>query len=1298
MVRTGVTGYVMGSFVLSSGSDRAVVAQQRRVGLSGIAGATALAVVLAALALTVSGSRAAPAAADPVNFTFSGTLVEPGTADSDPAVPVANVSFGVHYFEASTQSWGMYFRGFSFVSGGTDLDGAFDFTIDTADLRPGRTWALHVVPTPDRFDSAVPLGSALLPLTIPDEPGEIALGQVVLPEPNVRGTLLDRPESSDDPISDLSIRLYRALDNGGSRTPQEVRTSSTGAFAFAVDPDLVGEAFAQVDGGHSTSRDRVRFTLPIGQLSAEERLSIDARYPEPNVTGRLTRVAVEADVAAEPEEGIALGDPMGIANVHVRVERLSDVSDDAYWEWLDASGRTDAEGRFFLVATIEPGRTYRLVVDAVSGAASDFPAFTVPLDTATPGGLLDLALSYPSGNLTGVLLDPGGEPVASANVQLSRRIVDGPSEWSQWIGSGATDTDGRFALVIEDADLDAYVNGATYELYVSPPFARSGQLPTFVFTITAGEGAEGRAPADLLDLSVTFPTPNLSGTIREGGEPVSASVSVQREVTQFGSTWWNWIDVSASAGDDGHFALFLPDATEGTYRLRVERYPVNAPASRFTVTLDFSTDESRAAMLDLDVDVPQPNVTGTVLADLGEGPVPIHNAQVEVRRYVASQDYWDSIDVYGYTLADGTFGLILDEAQRTGRLELRVRPPEALSGLVAAFAFALEEGASTLGLTLTAPAPNLSGVVRDPNGMPVVGAWFNVEQEVIENGVAQWYWVEAYGMTGAEGRLAVQVLDVDPTARYRVRVSPPWWGRSQLVEFTAVLPGTGVSTDLELSFPTPNVSGVLRAPDGTTVSRAWISLQTWNEADGYWEWNAGTETSSSGTFSLFADGDGPHRLFVQSPWDRSDLVPFQAALDVSSSLGLDLRFPVPNLQTRLVDGEGAAVRYAGIVVERRTADGGFEWLDLWQSSDGQGRVALLVPEPGEYRLQIQPPWGRQLPTFDAPFTVAADGTLSGIPAELAFPTPNVVLDVVDSGGAAVQYAFVEVRRRVTVNGSAEPEYRSEGAGGATGRSGQVALLLEPGTYRVYVHPPWYATDLAFSVVDLEVVDGGAQVVRTVTLQAPNVIGTVDVDGDRRAAWSWVEVETIAPAAGEQLPGTYVRPDGAFSLGLPTGTHLLRVWSSDPRASSGPLEVVVTIAGDGSVASWRYALQASSVDNCPDGVDPCRLSVSFDDVAVRPNLTGTIVRDGAPVSGGFVTASAIGPGTDGTPEDWTRTAVTDASGAFRLLVPADITVTLRLVITDGDVPVSIALPGTFSAGDVDLALVAAGVSGDTQVAP
>lgn len=1152
------------------------------------------------------------------------------------------------------------------TSDGDDA-GKFSMSVPSG-LLDGRQAALLIAPSPELAVGSEPLGVAIVPIDLPAAPeSDISLGRVALPAPNVLGQLLDIPSRGGSGLNAQSVGV-RSVDTGGgslSSTVQTSWTSSTGNFAFAVNTeDLVGGSIhIQTDW---RSPFRIGFEVPISSF-VDAAGVLPVQYSEPDVAGTLTAGGLKVDER------------------YAYLERNIEPDGDS-WTFV-AYARTDTEGRFWFTGGFaEPG-PYRLRFDSVSNANGAFPAFDIAILPPAAGEVREVTVAYPEPNMTGTLtadVPAAGTAVESANIVLYEIIDRGDWVEERWLNrSSTTDATGAFGFFLSDAQIEGVLAGSTrIEMRVSPPHAQRGVLPPFTKRL---EDVLGSGPTvdDLKGLGLVFPTPNVTGVLRRtaDGDPIPNSwVVVQRRVVEYGEVRWDWTSLGTSSADDGSFAFVLPDLGSGTWRLRFQ-VPTDTGLLRFTVPL-------ASDAIGLNVVVPTPNLSGTVTDSAGNA---VPNAWVDLRRFVddSGDGWWNGTGVTATTNSAGEFGFALSAEELAGTLQLRVTPPSALLGSVSAFTFAIPSSGPLVDLAVTAPEPDLVGTLTTPAGAPVRDAHVVLQREVVFEGGAYWEWTDASAMTSAAGEFALTLEEIVGEARYRLAVRPPWNRRSELVGFTVAVPSVGPGTTLPVAFPAPNVAGVVLDAGGSVVREAWLSLLAWNEAAGFWEHVADASTDGSGTFVMYSETDGPHRISVSGYLQSGGYSEMTVAVDITDpgAAALELRFPTPNLSTRIVDSDGSGLRRAWVWVERLFTDGEIDFSALegsgtGGSTDREGEIGLRVGQPGDYRLHVSPPWGRSMPSFTVDFQVADDLTVTGIDATLAFPEPNLVIDVVgplNGATAALRDALIEIRVVDPVDGVA----RYTNLYSQTDRDGRAALRLLPGVYRIYVHPPWYGQQLGFAELEITILDGGPRIEENVTLRSPNVRGSVQVTSGVPASWSWIEIETVETTP-VSLPGVHVRRDGTFATGLGDGEYLLRVWSSHARASSGPLEAFVTIESD-EVVAWRYVLDVGGV-NCDPAADTCLVELSFDDTTVRPNVTGTVTRggaDGDAVSNTFLIATATGPGSGGTPATWTRTIVTGSDGTFSLLVPTDIEFTIAVVLEQGMTVERVAVPGTFAAGDTDI---------------
>lgn len=1123
----------------------------------------------------------------------------------------------------------------------TAADGTYILDVDLTLLVQRR---LIISPPPARMDpSAGMLPAFEHSLDLPAGTTSAAL-DLEFPAANVAGVVRDLDGTA---IEGARIRPnWTRLDDWRAGSPGGVTSGPGGYFALAFSP--LELPYLVLDISMTDDRDRrlLDFTIDLLDRSASDLLALDATFPPPEVAGVVRRSV----------EGVA--SPVPVEGARIIIESREDEFSGWWWQagW---SRLTDTLGRFWLRIDDHPDQRYRVRVEAPSPAIPGVPSFLQVVDRED---LSSLDLVFPDANIIGMVRDPESQRVANASVELEVLIEE--FGYSNWQSTGLrTRTDGQGRLWMHLAEIDERLaDGERIRLRISPEWGSGEGLAEFLVDLEAG--------MDLAALELQFPVPNISGTVLDFARAPArhAHLSLEREVSQFGHTYWTGVGNWTSTNADGSFWMFVEDPDPGAnYRITVRWW-----GGGLDYSFDVNVVPGDPGALGLVLEFPEPNISGVLLGDLGDGPEPIADAWFEVRRWMPQFDSWEGVGVYGSSRTDGSFALYLSPDLPPGQYSVRVEPPRSRRGQLPAFSFAVSADGSAQGLDRTFPQPNLSGVVYGPSGdIPVIRASIVLERRVVEaGGVVSWQYVEWLGETGDMGRFARLVESLPPDVSHRLRVSPShgFSGRG-LAEFTVPLPTTGSTTDLVIRFPEPDLRLTIIDNDGSPVRGTWVNVARWDDQDAGWRWDASRLTLADGE-AVFIVGDGTIRLSVESPWNRGDLVPFDVQLTAADRADgtILLRFPTPNLNGRFVDAAGQGVPYAWFDVEVLTPEGDWTWTRWQRSADVQGRFSLLIDEPGEYRMSVSPSWSLGLAQFTQRFAVDASGVVSGLGEIVAFPDPNVTLTIAGGSDEPIAYAGVWVQRW----DPARERWRDQVGGVSTSRSGVASFLLEPGTYRAIVSPPWYVVDLVGTVEEFEVPASGT-FSRTIRLREPNVTGSVELEEGVPAPWSWIGVlETTSDAPYFHIEA-HGRLDGSFVLSLPEGQHELRVWSGS-RFELRPIDIVVTVDGSEQVTGWRYALQSEGVDNCTGS--PCTVDVSFDAEAIRPNLIGRLVAGDDPVTQAFLTFRG---------EDFEETVGVDDAGRFGIRVPDGVEVTLEVTLVDGEQPVVIVLSEVLVPGGPELTI-------------
>lgn len=512
---------------------------------------------------------------------------------------------------------------------------------------------------------------------------------------------------------------------------------------------------------------------------------------------------------------------------------------------------------------------------------------------------------------------------------------------------------------------------------------------------------------------------------------------------------------------------------------------------------------------------------------------------------------------------------------------------------------------------------NVSGTATQPNGStPVANSDVTVEKRVTKFGWTYWEWTDNWTRSNNTGKFALSL----EAGKYKVTARPEWGSASYspASQEIQVLPNETwclstdydadsdcdtVGTNLLIALKQPNISAQVVKAGDVGVRDAWVSIEAYREFDSddagtepdwtWWEWTGnGINTTNTGNFSLNVAENGRYRITVSPPWNDASgqLSRFSKEFVVSdggASVDWDfgtagvqalangkLAFPAPNVSV-VVKAGGTALRDAWVYVERKVTfdpDGAggpnppqtwWEWLDISGQSNGNGKVAILVPSSGaneEYRLVVNPPWNRDdLSRFYKTFSMSSGGAVTGVEVDevLNFPTSNVSGKVKINATDNNSFGWVEVR-----NASNEIV-----AGLPLNGVGDFSTYLATGTYtlRMYAN---YGLSSALPI-DVEVViaaDGSLSSWRYLpggTNQCPAAPTpcTITARLDNKPANVKVEVHVAGVAksgafvrltklvdtdAGEGVTWEPASPevtydfvtgsDGTFSANVPAGTY------------------------------------------------------------------------------------------------------------------------------------------------------------------
>jgi hypothetical protein len=350
-----------------------------------------------------------------------------------------------------------------------------------------------------------------------------------------------------------------------------------------------------------------------------------------------------------------------------------------------------------------------------------------------------------------------------------------------------------------------------------------------------------------------------------------------------------------------------------------------------------------------------------------------------------------------------------------------------------------------------------------------------------------------------------------------------------------------------------------------------------------------------------------------------------------------------------------------------------------------------LPE-GDYRLEVRPPWDlSDLAVFYVFVSVDSTGDATrclsqeAMPCsggqdeiDLSFPAPTLVGELVrENGTTPVSDSWISVQKKDGAN------WQWSNTGASTNRDGRFALLLETGSYRLEINPPWYLANLGRFAVYFNIADdlenvgeklwcnatltsnrncvpmNSATELVQIQMRLPNVVGTV-IDQDLPSQQSWVGIS----GSDGYWNGTQTDANGTFRFILDDGTYTMYSypnWST----STSPYAVTEIVVTDGSVSTWKYLSPTVGTDECATVEAPalCVIEIVLD--RTPPNVSGTVRRGSTSIEGAFVT---VRKGS----EVIART-ITDSDGKYETYLPPlpqDETYDIRVTIVEGQLVSSI----------------------------
>lgn len=631
---------------------------------------------------------------------------------------------------------------------------------------------------------------------------------------------------------------------------------------------------------------------------------------------------------------------------------------------------------------------------------------------------------------------------------------------------------------------------------------------------------------------------------------------------------------TATTNAEGEYAVL--DLPEGEYDV-IATPPADDPSLLASATRWVQVGSADEV---LDVQVEVSNVRGTVRRSDGS---PAAGATVEV-------DDWDARAI---TYPDGTFRLAVPR----GDWLLGVRPPAENPGLDVATTRPLAVAGTVLTPEVQLGQPRLRGRVLAPDGETVVaGAVVRLvepDESHVPGGLAT---------SRSDGSFGFDV----PDGSYRLRVEPPLdnpsgWGDRRTGTFSVTAAHTPASPSVQdVVLVGPTLTGVVRAPGGDPVPRAWVHATS--DVTGQY---ARARADARGRYGLDVPPGGL-TVEIKAPAPTAAYLDHELHLDLAELPHVaDLTFLRPNLTGRVLSVDGLPVANAGVTAYGPDPDGRNV---RYATTDRQGRYALHLAPGSVQRIVAQPatpgPVGiRTARTVELP----AEAPLDGFDVRLdAAPVPSydlLPLEVSANGEVADSTSAPSISGDGSV-----VVVRADSSWCDCGRSDDSDDSDDSPDERPLPSAARSTPDPGYAgMVVRDLAEGTDELLLAPNGEVIDPIARVAVDDDASTVAFVSEQDDLGPddAAGGDL----------FVLDRSSGTLSLVERAEETSIGSSS----ITLAGDGSrlVAvtgqaddDGAYRQDVVVVDLGPDGAETSRRSFGLQS---RDAVDATLSRDGSTVA-------------------------------------------------------------------------------------
>ncbi len=889
---------------------------------------------------------------------------------------------------------------------------------------------------------------------------------------------------------------------------------------------------------------------------------------------------------------------------------------------------SDANGYFgFILGTGNIDGTY--VLQARVNEMDNLRADSVESATVVSGGVgpTNLVLRLRSPNITGTVSGPLG---ISVNNWVNIRKLNQNGGWDYIpYGYRSTTSEGKFGF---------YLEPGRYQIQASSDLEKAGGTSNVSAVCTVVTGQDSVCNVALL-------APNVTGVLSIAGVISQGNIELYKKVSKAEGDYQYLSGTSTNSS--GYFGV---KASPGTYRMRAYIW---------------STGDS---MIGPECVVPE---TGTVSCNFNLPAVNLRIKVASAAGVVQTQGpavYAQLLDSEGTATSGKLVSVGISRNENSGVVSMNLINGQYLLtiypgnnqklGKSQQYRSTIESGTvvslkqvgssseitSVSGIyTLSLGSPPLAGTVVAPDGStPVPNSLVSVQRPGSTCGYCDYSnaWSDQSGYFGFENLADGQ---------YQVLAHPPYGDSSKAdssPQTVTIAGGLGSGSTI-LSLQNPNVTGVVRGPNGVSVGN-WIEVRLIeDESKGGWVTPARQVlTDAQGNFS-FKLPPGRYRFSAQADLRSAGGIATVSDICIvpsSGNVACNITLLTSNFKFKITDSSNTVLQNAyGWIYYADKSSSTIRNLNP-QISYPVGGTGEVFLEDGIWNLQLQPGYNDSLNSATFATVTVSSGAVTSVKNSTGdsifiaggyfnVPLPGINLKgrLIFNSETYTASSYVQVKR---LEGS-NYQYLD----GRWVYNGNYGFKVAAGTYQIEVRPYSNLENGPVTTrVSTCVVATSGTATCDVVLKTANIKGKITNElGD---TYRFAYAILYKTENGKNISGEGIEiSDGIFKMNLEDGTYQISVvpyWEYQGTYTSRQYEVTFV---SGALTSVKD-LWSSETLTATAGIYSFKLGT--------PSVRGKVLEPGSSLVG--VPNVSIQVGLNGYSDKWVYGTSSDASGNFALTVP------------------------------------------------